>query len=434
MKGDEDEAVEGGWEESQRGMRFADPLPSSGRPVRARAGMGGVSLSLSRPCVCARLSALVLPSRERAVARESSVCCCVRSGQCARLRKQKQKKISFSLSATRHLKKNINRFVSVAAAGHKQPGGHVNSLTTLVWNIVPEPARIVCVWRVLCKEKRRDLLFYCRAQLLTHTHTDGSSFFFWATDSLTHLHTHTHTQDTNTTAAASAARRHTRTVRACASLRAGEYQQDQTQNTHIKRRRIFFFLFPPFSFSLSLCVCVPTLHGAYPRTGAKIAAVRYDNSDIAASAYGKMTMVRLCFFVQKFLTVTTALNRFRAICCCVWPKKKTIMIAGRPSLNAPIVCLCRLSATVVPMTGVVVSRKEKPTGFPFPSRNWKTLVRSPSFVGICQLARPSKEREKKNKSVGEECDSTLLVPLASSRTMHFLHPLPPSPKKNLFYR
>ena len=92
MKGDEDEAVEGGWEESQRGMRFADPLPSSGRPVRARAGMGGVSLSLSRPCVCARLSALVLPSRERAVARESSVCCCVRSGQCARLRKQKQKK------------------------------------------------------------------------------------------------------------------------------------------------------------------------------------------------------------------------------------------------------------------------------------------------------------------------------------------------------
>ena len=105
------------------------------------------------------------------------------------------------------------------------------------------------------------------------------------------------------------------------------------------------------------------------------------------------------------------------------------MIAGRPSLNAPIVCLCRLSATVVPMTGVVVSWKEKPTGFPFPSRNWKTLVRSPSFVGICQLARPSKEREKKNKSVGEECDSTLLVPLASSRTMHFLHPLPPSPKK-----
>ena len=256
MKGDEDEAVEGGWEESQRGMRFADPLPSSGRPVRARAGMGGVSLSLSRPCVCARLSALVLPSRERAVARESSVCCCVRSGQCARLRKQKQKKISFSLSATRHLKKNINRFVSVAAAGHKQPGGHVNSLTTLVWNIVPEPARIVCVWRVLCKEKRRDLLFYCRAQLLTHTHTDGSSFFFWATDSLTHLHTHTHTQDTNTTAAASAARRHTRTVRACASLRAGEYQQDQTQNTHIKRRRIFFFISPLFFLSLCVCVCL----------------------------------------------------------------------------------------------------------------------------------------------------------------------------------
>ena len=111
-----------------------------------------------------------------------------------------------------------------------------------------------------------------------------------------------------------------------------------------------------------------------------------------------MTMVRLCFFVQKFLTVTTALNRFRAICCCVWPKKKTIMIAGRPSLNAPIVCLCRLSATVVPMTGVVVSWKEKPTGFPFPSRNWKTLVRSPSFVGICQLARPSKERERKRTS------------------------------------
>ena len=79
-------------------------------------------------------------------------------------------------------------------------------------------------------------------------------------------------------------------------------------------------------------------------------------------------------------------------------KKKTIMIAGRPSLNAPIVCLCRLSATVVPMTGVVVSWKEKPTGFPFPSRNWKTLVRSPSFVGICQLARPSKERERKRTS------------------------------------
>ena len=71
-----------------------------GSPIRSRARGApcarvrewAESLSLSRPCVCARLSALVLPSRERAVARESSVCCCVRSGQCARLRKQKQKK------------------------------------------------------------------------------------------------------------------------------------------------------------------------------------------------------------------------------------------------------------------------------------------------------------------------------------------------------
>ena len=110
-----------------------------------------------------------------------------------------------------------------------------------------------------------------------------------------------------------------------------------------------------------------------------------------------MTMVRLCFFVQVSYGHNGLEPISRDMLLCL-TKKKTIMIAGRPSLNAPIVCLCRLSATVVPMTGVVVSWKEKPTGFPFPSRNWKTLVRSPSFVGICQLARPSKEREKKRTS------------------------------------
>ena len=105
MKGDEDEAVEGGWEESQRGMRFADPLPSSGRPVRARAGMGGVSLSLSRPCVCARLSALVLPSRERAVIAREDPGCCIRSGKSVRGCENETQRVELKLKLTEILPK-----------------------------------------------------------------------------------------------------------------------------------------------------------------------------------------------------------------------------------------------------------------------------------------------------------------------------------------
>ena len=76
MKGDEDEAVEGGWEESQRGMRFADPLPSSGRPVRARAGMGGVSLSLSSVCMCPSICTRPPLKRASGSERELSVLLC----------------------------------------------------------------------------------------------------------------------------------------------------------------------------------------------------------------------------------------------------------------------------------------------------------------------------------------------------------------------
>ena len=432
MKGDEDEAVEGGWEESQRGMRFADPLPSSGRPVRARAGMGGVSLSLSRPCVCARLSALVLPSRERAVARESSVCCCVRSGQCARLRKQKQKKISFSLSATRHLKKNINRFVSVAAAGHKQPGGHVNSLTTLVWNIVPEPARIVCVWRVLCKEKRRDLLFYCRAQLLTHTHRREFLLLLgdWFSYTLAYTHTHTRHQHNCCRLRCKATHEDSACLRlpACGRIPT----RPNPKHTHKKKKNLFFY-FPPF-LSLSLCVCVPTLHGAYPRTGAKIAAVRYDNSDIAASAYGKMTMVRLCFFVQVSYGHNGLEPISRDMLLCLTKKKN-----DNDRRAAITQCANRLFVPPVSNCCTYDRRggftKGETDGFPISKSELKN---SCSVSVICwnlsTCSAIQREREKKNKSVGEECDSTLLVPLASSRTMHFLHPLPPSPKKNLFYR
>ena len=216
-------------------------------------------------------------------------------------------------------------------------------------------------------------------------------------------------------------------MRACASLRAGEYQQDQTQNTHIKRRRIFFFISP--LFFLSLCVCVPTLHGAYPRTGAKIAAVRYDNSDIAASAYGKMTMVRLCFFVQVSYGHNGLEPISRDMLLCLTKKKN-----DNDRRAAITQCANRLFVPPVSNCCTYDRRggfmKGETDGFPISKSELKN---SCSVSVICwnlsTCSAIQREREKKNKSVGEECDSTLLVPLASSRTMHFLHPLPPSPKK-----
>jgi hypothetical protein len=59
---------------------------------------------------------------------------------------------------------------------------------------------------------------------------------------------------------------------------------------------LFFGLFhyPPRQFLLFSTIQENSVAAQeWPRTGAKIATVRYDNSDIAAaSAYGKMTMVR----------------------------------------------------------------------------------------------------------------------------------------------
>jgi hypothetical protein len=54
------------------------------------------------------------------------------------------------------------------------------------------------------------------------------------------------------------------------------------------------FHYPPRQFLLFSTIQENSVAAQeWPRTGAKIATVRYDNSDIAAaSAYGKMTMVR----------------------------------------------------------------------------------------------------------------------------------------------
>ena len=181
-------------------------------------------------------------------------------------------------------------------------------------------------------------------------------------------------------------------------------------------------------------MCVPTLHGAYPRTGAKIAAVRYDNSDIAASAYGKMTMVRLCFFVQVSYGHNGLEPISRDMLLCLTKKKN-----DNDRRAAITQCANRLFVPPVSNCCTYDRRggfmKGETDGFPISKSELKN---SCSVSVICwnlsTCSAIQREREKKNKSVGEECDSTLLVPLASSRTMHFLHPLPPSPKKNLFYR
>ncbi len=68
----------------------------------------------------------------------------------------------------------------------------------------------------------------------------------------------------------------------------------ETKTKHNRPAFFGLFHYPPRQFLLFSTIQENSVAAQeWPRTGAKIATVRYDNSDIAAaSAYGKMTMVR----------------------------------------------------------------------------------------------------------------------------------------------